>query len=687
METPPPRSDDARFLLRLLAEGLRPDPRRTTADWAQAERIVSEGAYEGRWRNERTPYLTEIMEVCSLHRPTRRVSLLGSAQVGKTQVGLNLAGQILAETPAQAMIVLPSLNSLRMYNRDKLDRMIQGTPALARAVADVTERSGQASTTAVKRGARGAQVELVTASSSRDLQSRTCRVVIKEEISEYEAEVGGRGDPADQADARTIQWRKRGEKIVNISTPGDKQGGPARPPCRITKEYEAGSGGRYLVPCPHCQHAQELRFPQLLWPKGEPAKAAYACESCGALIEERHKARMLAAGQWVHDRPHLLDRHASYRLNALMSPFTPWAEVAKESEAAEADPSKQRAFCQQWLGQAWDAANDLPKAEILMLRRDSYPSGRVPPGVLFLVGATDVQGDRLVWAVWGFDRFFGQWLIETGVLPGDPTRPEVWRAHDALLRRDWTDAWGKPMQPVSWGVDAGYLSTHVYAYCRRFGLDHLPQVRALDGRDGWRLPPLGTPRPRDFDWNGQKIAGGVLLWPVGTWDMKSELASALRLTEQGPGPEGWPRGALRFNEQADRPWLDELLAEQCVENPRTGARSWKKIAARNEAWDLAVYARAQARHATLGWTEAKWAALEAEVLGPPEAAQADLAQLWAPDLKAQAEAAAREKATEALAAPAPPPSERATRGGDYFGGRRDGWLGGAAGGNRRGGYF
>lgn len=661
MQAPPSPDDAARFLLRLLADGIRPDPRRSTAEWAQAERVVSEGAAAGRWRNERAPYLTEIMERCSLHCPTRRVSIIGSAQCGKTQVGLNLQGQILSETPAQVLVVLPSLNSLRMYNRDKLARMIDATPALSRSVADVVERAGGASTMAVKIGARGAQVELVVASSSRDLQSRTSRVVILEEISEYEADVGGRGDPVDQALARTIQWRKRGEKVVDISTPGEKQGGSNRPPCRITKLYEAGSGGRYLVPCPHCDTRQALRFPQLHWTIGEPETARYACESCGSLIEPRELPRMLAAGQWVHARPELLDRHASYHVNTLYSPFTPWSEFAKEAEKAERDPTAQKTFTQQWLGEAWDATYDLPKAEILLLRRDAYATGRIPPGCLFTVGATDVQGDRLVWALWGFDRFFGQWLIETGVIPGDPTRPEPWHAHDALLARSWTDAWGKPTKPVSWGVDAGYLSTHIYAYARRFGVDHEPAVRALDGRDGWRLPPLGTPRPRDFDWQGQKIASGVLLWPVGTWDMKSELASALRLTEAGPGPEGWPRGALRFNEQADRSWIDELLAEQCVENPRTGARSWKKIGPRNEAWDLAVYTRAQARHATLGWTDAHWSALEADRLGPPESAQADLAQLWAPDLKAMAEEAVRRKATDeakrdAAARLPPPPS-------------------------------
>jgi phage terminase large subunit GpA-like protein len=59
---------------------------------------------------------------------------------------------------------------------------------------------------------------------------------------------------------------------------------------------------------------------------------------------------------------------------------------------------------------------------------------------------------------------------------------------------------------------------------------------------------------------------------------------------------------------------------------------------RNEAWDLAVYARAQARHLTAQFTPAHWDRLTAQRQGPPEAAQPDLAALWAPDLKAQVEA-------------------------------------------------
>lgn len=652
MEVAAPPRDGERFLLTLLAEGLRPDPRRPVSAWAEAERVVSEGAYEGRWRNHRAPYLVEPMDRCSLTCRTPYVSIMGSSQIGKTQIPLNLLGQILCETPCRAVVALPTLTSMRWYNRDKLDLMIRGTPALAAAVADVTERSGQDSTTAVKRGARGAQVELVTASSSADLQSRSAKVVIAEEVSEYDSDVGGRGDPVDQLEARTIAYRKRGFKVIRVSTPS------IRGQCRISRAWEDGSQGEFHVKCPHCDQAQTLRFANLKWPQGRPAEARYACEGCGVLIEERDKAAMLRAGAWVHAAPERLAEHASYRINVLYSPFTPWSAVAREAERVEAGAASAKNFAQQWLGEAWDEAHDLPKADILLLRRDRWQPGRIPPGVLLLMGATDVQGDRLVWAVWGFDRQFSQWLIETGVIEGDPTRPEVWTAHDALLRRTWRDAWGKERGAERWGIDAGYLSTHVYAYARRHGMDHTPLVMALDGRPKWKLPALGQPSRVTVSWQGKTI-GKTNLWPVGTWDLKSELAAALRLTEQGPGPDGWPAGAVRFNEQVDRTWIDELLSEQCVESPRTGERTWKRIAARNEAWDLAVYARALARGRTVSWSPEKWDSEAAARLGPPAEAQADLAELWTMETRAMAEAVAAGGGREAFSPPpAPVPPRR-----------------------------
>ena len=360
---PPDPHDDDQFIVALFCAGIRPDPRRTVSEWADARRVVTEGAHEGPWRTSRTPYLREPMDACTLAHPARWVTIKGGAQVGKTQVGTNVLGQVLEETPTKALVVLPSLNSARMYNRDKLDPMLSASPGLKTAVADITSRDGAGSTTTVKKGARGAQVEIVTASSSKDLQSRTVRLLILEEVSEYPADVDNRGDPVDLAYARTLAWRKQGEKRIDISTPAIKGA------CRVTTFYEAGSRALYHVPCPDCGHRQPLAFANLKWPEGNPAAAAYACEACGVLIDERHKRQMLADGAWVHDRPELADRHPSYQISALYSPFMPWPEVAREAEAAIANPTRAKAFSQQILGEAYDEAFDLPKAEKAQVSR------------------------------------------------------------------------------------------------------------------------------------------------------------------------------------------------------------------------------------------------------------------------------------------------------------------------------
>lgn len=645
-------SREADVVRRAVARGLRPDPVRSVADWADAERRVaaeSGSPRPGRWRTSVTPYLREVMEKLSLSHPARRVTFKKSAQIGGSECGVNLLGQIMAETPAPVLVVLPTLGEAGDYNRIKLDPTIRATPSLSSKVEDVVSRDDRGSTTTFKRF-EGGFIQLAGANTAKQLEMRTIRVIIFEEISKYPAQVDGRGKPTDLAISRTDTWTGR-EKIFDCSTPHIKG------QCEVSALYEEGSRASCLLPCPHCGHEQALHFKNLVFDNqvSAPTTAEYACEGCGALIAERHKEAMLAAYRWAHERPELEDIHPSYTINTLYSVFVPWVELARRYIRAMKDPAQGlKTFTQQALGEAWDEAYDLPKAEVLLLRRDTWQPGRIPPGVLFMMGATDVQGDRLEWAVWGFDRYFGQWLIDTGVVEGDPTRPEVWQAHDALLRRQWTDAWGKHRSPEVWGIDAGYLSTHVYAYARRHAADAAPEVRALDGRPGWRLPAIGVATTRDVDWNGQKI-GQVRLFPVGTWDMKSELAGALRLTEQGPGPEGWPPGALRFNEQIDRGWLDQLLSEQCVENPKTAQRSWKKVSPRNEAWDLAVYTRALARQATEQFTDQQWANLAAARTGEPEAVQADLAILWAPGLK---EAAIAAQAAPPPAPPPPPPRAR-----------------------------
>lgn len=645
-----------RLVLQAAARGLKPPPERSPAEWADAERMLGadEGPHPGPWRTSRTPYLREVMEACGITHPARRVTLLASAQVGKTNAELNVLGQIIAETPCKVLLVVPSLDEAGAFNREKLEPMLVNTPAVKARVRALTSRDETGSTTRIKKFP-GGSIELTGANSSKGLQMRSVPVVVLDEIAEFPFDVDGRGDPVAMAEARTMAFTGR-EKIIAVSTPGTKGS------CRITSRYEEGSRALFHVACPHCGHGQPLIFENLRWPKGEPAKAEYHCSSCGAGISHRAKADMLAAGYWVHELPQLAEIHPSYRINALYSPFVPWSWIADQREKSGDDPVKDKVFTQQVKGEAYEPRYDVPAHETLWRRREAWPARRIPPGCLFLVASVDVQGDRLEWGVYAFDRHLGQWWIDGGILEGDPNLDPVWFDLDRVLDQKYPDAWGCEWAPESMGVDSGYLPQRVYAYARRHAHRGLPRVMALDGRPKWGEPPIGKPTPQDVDYQGRKI-GMVQLWPVGTWDLKTELASLLRLTEMGPDASGtWPKGAMRFPQSLDLGFFEQLTAEACqVVEARSGfeIRKWIKIRSRNEQWDLAVYCRALARHATVGFSDAEWAALERERLGPPEAAQPDLAALWAPDLKAQAEEAAKAQAIEAERQAAPPrPAER-----------------------------
>jgi phage terminase large subunit GpA-like protein len=644
---------------RAWARGIASPPRRSVSEWADAQRILGaeEGPRPGPWRTSVTPYLAAPMAAMSLHHPARRVAILAGAQSAKTQALLNFVGQIMAETPTTVLWVLPSIDEAKNFNRDKLQPLIENTPAVRRNVMDEISRD-ETGSTIMRKKFPGGVLELTGANSSKGLQSRTRRVIIMDEVAEFPAEAGSRGDPVGQAEARTIAHTGE-EKIVLVSTPGLEDGDPGpNGRCRITQEWEAGSRGKFLLACPHCDTRQEPQIEQLRWTAGEPDTARWFCESCGVETGEPQFRAALAAGDYEHERPELEASRPSYRWNCLHSPFLDFATVARKAEEAQADPGKAKTFAQQWLARAYRPAVDVPKPDVLHQRRESRPGGRIPPGVLYLMGATDVQANRLEWAVYGFDRGMGQYAIDGGIIIGDTNLPGVWDEHDALLDRTWPDAWGRDVQPTCWGLDSGFRTQAVYRYVRRHSSRRTPRAMALDGRPRWGLPAIGSARKQDVDFEGRKI-GEVELWPVGTWDLKSEVATALKLTETGPQNGAWPPGAMRFHADLDIAFFQSLTAEACIASVRGGRQTteWRKLGP-NEQFDLAVYTRALARHASDRLTEGDWAALTAERLGAPEAAQADMAALWQPDLKALAQDAVKRKAAEAVRVRQPGPPRR-----------------------------
>lgn len=659
-----------------FARGLRPPRRRSVAQWAQERRHVSAESgsrFPGKWQNALTPHLVEPMECLTLSHPARAVTFMKAHQTGFSETGLNLIGCIVEDDPSPVFLVLPTGDEVKKYVKTKLQPMIDATPSIAARIKDVKSRDEEGSTTTFKKFERGF-LQIAGANSSSGLKMITARVLIAEEVTEYPDDVDGEGDPLALAEKRLTTWEGY-EKKVYISTPGTKGS------CRITAKYEASDQRLYYLPCPHCGTYQPLRFERLEKDAPDPF---YACAANGCVIEHVSLRPMLAKGVWIKTyagfapspeviRPEDLELHRSrssggrepgFFFDALTSPFMSWRAIVKAWKEALADERKMKDFVRQVLAKPWEPKGEAPDHEKLFERRTSFTWRHVPKGALFITGAADVQGNRLEWSVYAWGPAFTSWLIDKGIIEGDPAGTEVWAGLDQVVAKSYPDAFGRQWTIDAFGVDSGFQSHAVYRFVRHYA--GTGRVFALDGRAGWMLPALGAPQKKDVTHDGRKI-GAVMLWPVGTWGLKSELYSALALLMQGPDKQtgAFPPGTSFYSDACDLDYLEQLTAEQLMTHKdRRGltVQVWQVLAGRrNEAHDIAVYSRALAHHLGDGLSPDQWAALAASRGAKPEDVQRDLAAMWTPKL---------------IAPPAqtqPPPQRRADEADDWLAGAND-WL-------------
>src|SRR5262249_43510729 len=156
----------------------------------------------------------------------------------------------------------------------------------------------------------------------------------------------------------------------------------------------------FFVPCPSCGVFDFIRWERLHWTEEALDDVRLHCESCGALIEERHKAELLERGEW-RATAEGDGRTAGFHISTLCAPigWRSWADCAREfrvaNEALEnGDPTKLKKFVNTVLGETWEERGQSFEATDLKNRLEGY-AAEVPAGVGILTASVDVQGDRL----------------------------------------------------------------------------------------------------------------------------------------------------------------------------------------------------------------------------------------------------------------------------------------------------
>jgi phage terminase large subunit GpA-like protein len=576
------------------------------SEWADRERMLSPeaSAEPGRWITSRAEYQRGIMDAVS-DPQVETVVVIKSAQVGWTEIINNVVGFHIAQDPAPLLVVQPTLEMGQAWSKDRLAPMLRDTPQLSGLVSDPRSRDGE--NTLLHKSFPGGHLTIAGANSAAGLASRPIRVLLFDEVDRYPVSAGTEGDPVTLGRKRTATFWNR--KILMGSTP------TVAGASRIEVAFEQSDQRRYFVPCPHCGEMQSLRWDQVRWPEGEPQRAAYHCEACGTAWTDAQRWGAVRKGEWRATAP--FAGVAGFHISEIYSTWRRLAETVSDFLGAKDRPEMLRAWVNTALGETWQEAADAPDWERIAARRESgWQRGELPKGVLFLTHATDVQGDRLEWDVWGWGEDFTAWLVDSGVVEGSPHEAAAWTRLRETQARLYRDVWGREWPIDAAGVDSGFAAQEVY----RFVANHPDRERvfALDGRGEIRAAPIGAPSRRAVKYDGTRD-GTVALWPVGTHGLKLAHYAALRRSIEG-GDSG---GLVRLPEWVPAEYARQLTAEVLAYvQPRTAGPAkpqWRRVAnVRNERLDTAVYARALAHHLTAQLTHAEWAALKRR-RGPPDA--------------------------------------------------------------------
>lgn len=530
----------------------------------------------GRWKT--LPFQREIADAMS-DPEIERVSVIKSARVGFTQLLVGYLCYRAAHDPGRVIVVQSSQEEAEGFSKEDLAPALESIPEVVAALPEPRARNSS-STILHKALAGDGFIRIGGAHSGRIFRRVSPDAAILDEVDSYPLSAGGEGAQIELA-SRRLQ-NATFPKLILGSSP------KLAVESRIDRQWEESDQRDFVVPCPHCDHGQRLRWGGknadfgIKWPPGQPREAYYLCEHCHAEIAHHEKNAMVAQGRYVAGRPEV-ENHAGFRIWAGYSPFrkAAWSVLAAENIAAKGDPFKVQVFVNTALGESYTSPTESPVSEHELkaraeARRSEWelPEGAsVPAGVGILTAFADVQGDRIEWEVVGWGRGEESWSIAYGRIYGDIRihRDQVLGEYQRqVLGRPWVNARGVALYIRAAGIDAGYAQTPVVHWCRSRRYRIMPS-----GFPQWVFATKGSADPKTTTWPPERMSKSRIRspkpWIIGVNAAKDQVYG--RLGEEKPGP-----GYCHFRPDYELGYFEGLTAEHAKLHYRYGQpyRLWEK---------------------------------------------------------------------------------------------------------------
>lgn len=558
------------------ARAWAPPERVTPSQWAERYRVLppSLAAEAGPWRNDRTPYLIDIMDAV-LDPHVAVIVVLKAAQVGFSECLRNLLGYWIDQDPGPAMLVMPSEASAREQVEERIRPLIHDTPQVSQ---HLTGDPNDVKLSAV----RFDSMTIYTgwAGSPQALATRPIRYLVCDEVDKFPSFAGKEADPISLALKRLTTYGHRAKAIIG-STPTTRHGA-------IWKWWEAaGTKLDYATPCPHCGEYQVIPWQQIKWDKVDGTRTHAAdtivrkalgyveCRHCKRRIVESHKAAMLRRGRWITegqtvqadgtvtgDRPQ--SRTVGFRLPAILSPWVSYSQLAGEWLACDGDPGRAMDFRNSRLAEPFEELASTTKPSSIRDRAAKAPPSKiVPQWAEATIATADTQKDHWYWVLRSWSKGMRSQLVDFGVAYS-------WEQLLADTLNRQLSYGGGYMQPIALLVDSGGSRTEeIY----QLAAQNPAQIRPCKGasnpmRQPYQLTRIGTT--------------GVYLTLIDTGHYKDMLH---RLVSIDPDVTRW-----QVCRDVNDDYIAQMASEHKVLDPKTRKLVWTPTTshAANHFWDCEV---------------------------------------------------------------------------------------------------
>lgn len=516
----------------------------SVSEWAEKYRILDSktSAMPGPWRNSKTPYLQEIMDELTNYE-TQEIVFCKPAQIGGTEVELNMTGYVIQQDPSPMMIVYPTDKLGESISENRIKPMLQASPTLKKLYHEYQSQK-------LELQFDGMYLSIAGSNSPSSLASKAIKYLFLDEVDKYPSSTKKEADPIALARERTKTFANR--KIYMTSTPTVREG-------HIWRALESADIEKhYFVPCPHCGEMIELIFKQLKFPEqsedltlsDRADQAVYVCQECGCVITDQHKDQMLRLGEWRTVRENNTARkRVGYWISVLYSPFVRFSEVALEWLGSKNDPEQLQNFVNSWLAEPWEDTQLKTSADTVMERRTDLPEFTVPEWARLLTGGVDVQETSIYWTI----RAWGNGITSQNICHGQALS---WADVERVMNYAYSKENGEQLVVGLCLIDSGYDADSTYEFC-------------VNNSD-WALPVKGASNPMMTHYKLSKInkagsrAYGMDLVIVDGDKYKDMIAGRMK-KKNGPG--SW-----MVYSTCDMEYAEQVTAEHKV-NVKVGNRT------------------------------------------------------------------------------------------------------------------